>query len=294
MAVTDWLIACIPILSFGIVPVIATKMGGTAIDQAMGIALGGFIFALSAFLLLRPALTSQIFVIGAISGLCWAIGSVGQFIGMHHLGVSLSIPISCAGQIIGTSVLGMILGDWATAASKGYGITALILIIGGTALTSYKQQQAGQQLAWRKGLMANLISSLGFTAYAGLLKYYRIGGWESLLPQSMGQIAGVLLIASLVFRRLPKGAAAGRNIFTGLVWAGGNLSLLLSTAKIGLAVAYPVSQAATIVSVLGGVFLNHEKKSRREWVSAIAGMLIIVAGLYLIYLSSRHDSKPEF
>lgn len=67
----------------------------------------------------------------------------------------------------------------------------------------------------------------------------------------------------------------------------GNLALLLSQARLGLAVAYPVSQAAVIVSVFGGVFLNKERKSRREWLVTGAGIGIICAGLGLIYLSGR-------
>lgn len=68
---------------------------------------------------------------------------------------------------------------------------------------------------------------------------------------------------------------------------GGNIALLLSQVKLGLSVAYPVSQAAVIVSVFGGVFINHEHKTRKEWIFAGTGILIICAGLSLIYLSSR-------
>ncbi|MDU1905022.1 MAG: GRP family sugar transporter [Dysgonomonas sp.] len=83
---------------------------------------------------------------------------------------------------------------------------------------------------------------------------------------------------------------AVKNSIGGLIWSIGNIALLLSQVKIGLAVAYPFSQAAIIVSVLGGIFINKERKNRKEWISTIVGMGLIIIGLFLIYLSSIYDT----
>lgn len=38
---------------------------------------------------------------------------------------------------------------------------------------------------------------------------------------------------------------------------------------------------------LGGVFINREHKTRREWLMTGIGIAVICAGLYLIYLSGN-------
>lgn len=286
---SEWLIACVPILSFGLIPVIGTLIGGKPTEQSMGIALGGFVFSLAVLLFRRPEMTWPIFLIGFLSGVFWSVGSIGQFLGIGYLGVARSTPMLNGGQIIGTSLLGVVLGDWASSTAKMYGFLALVLIIAGTFLTSYKQQDgSGVKPRWKQGILINLLAALGFTAYVGILKYYKIDGWSSIFPQSIGQIVAIALASLLLFHSRPFTRFSVRNSVVGIIWGTGNIALLLSQAKLGLSVAYPVSQAAVIVSVFGGVFVNHEHKTRKEWMFTGTGILIICAGLYLIYLSSQY------
>lgn len=289
MDLTDWLIAFIPIFSFGILPVVAVRTGGKPIEQSMGVALGSVVFALVFFLFRRSEFNFAVFVVSFLSGICWAVGSLGQFGTIRYLGVSKSIPILNGGQIVATSLLGVLLGDWATPASRIYGFSALLLIIAGIILTSYKEGNEAEKTKWRKGLLINLMAVSGYTAYIGILKYFNVDGWSSILPQSFGQVAGVVLIGGVCYRSFPVTKLAGKNSIGGLIWATGNIALLLSQLKLGLAVAYPVSQASIVVAVLGGVFINKEHKNRKEWIAAGIGMVIIMAGLYLIYLSNVYD-----
>lgn len=286
---SEWLIACVPIFSFGLIPVIGTLIGGKPTEQSMGIALGGFVFSLAVLLFRRPDITLPVFVIGFLSGVFWSVGSIGQFLGIGYLGVARATPMLNGGQIVGTSLVGVALGDWASADAKMYGFLALALIITGIFFTSYKQQgEDGAKPRWKQGIWINLLAVSGFTAYVGILKYYQIDGWSSIFPQSIGQIVAIAFASLLLFRRRPFTRFSLKNSVVGIIWGTGNIALLLSQAKLGLSVAYPVSQAAVIVSVFGGVFINREHKTRKEWIFTAAGILIICAGLYMIYLSSRH------
>lgn len=288
MNLIEWLVAFIPVLSFGLVPVIGTVIGGKPTEQSMGIALGGFVFAVAVFVFRRPELSPFIFLISFLSGIFWSVGSIGQFMGIDYLGVARATPILNGGQIIGTSLLGVMLGEWASAPAKTYGFTALALIIAGIFFTSYKQNGPdGEKPKWGKGILINVIAALGFTAYVGILKYYRIDGWSSILPQSTGQITAIAVISLAMFKSPPFTRLSFRNGVIGLIWGVGNIALLLSQARLGLAVAYPVSQAAVIVSVFGGVLINKERKTRREWIYVGVGMALICVGLFLIYLSGK-------
>lgn len=294
MVWTDWLVACVPIFSFGLIPVIGTLIGGKPTEQSMGIALGGFVFSLAVLIFRRPELTAHIFLLGFLSGVFWSVGSIGQFLGINYLGVARATPMLNGGQIIGTSLLGVVLGDWASGTAKMYGFLALALIIAGIFFTSYKQQDGkGIKPKWKQGILINLIATLGFTAYVGILKYYKLDGWSSIFPQSVGQIVAIALASLLMFRMHPFSRLSFKNSVIGIIWGVGNIALLLSQARLGLSIAYPVSQAAVIVSVFGGVFINHEHKTRKEWIAAGAGILIICAGLFMIYLSSSGSGASE-
>lgn len=290
MDIIDWLIAFIPIISFGLIPVIGTLIGGKPTEQSMGIALGGFVFSLIILLIRRPEMSLHIFIIGFLSGAFWSIGSVGQFMGINALGVARATPMLNGGQIIGTSILGVMLGDWASASAKTYGFIALFLIIVGIFFTSYKQLDDGSKVhtQWTRGIIINLIAVLGFTAYVGILKYYRIDGWSSIFPQSIGQIVAIYIIGLLLFKSQSFTKFSFRNSVIGVIWGVGNIALLLSQVSLGLSIAYPVSQAAVIVSVFGGVLINKERKTRKEWISALTGIAIICVGLFMIYLSAEH------
>lgn len=288
MGIIEWLVAFVPVLSFGLIPVVGTRIGGKPAEQSMGIALGGLLFSLAVLLFKRPEITPHIFLIGFLSGTFWAVGSVGQFQGIRYLGVARATPMLNGGQVIGTSLVGVALGEWASHAAKIYGFSALALLIAGIVLTSYKQDNDGEKSQWGKGIGINLLAVAGFTAYVGILKYFGIGSLSSIFPQSIGQIVALFLFGLLFFNNQTFNRMSLRNGVSGLIWGIGNLALLLSQVKLGLAVAYPVSQAAVIVSVFGGVFINKESKTRKEWVMTAAGIAVLCAGLYLIYLSGKH------
>lgn len=288
MDLVEWLVAFIPVLSFGLIPVIGTLIGGKPTEQSMGIALGGLVFSLAVLIFRRPELSPSIFLLGFLSGVFWSVGSVGQFLGIRYLGVSRATPMLNGGQIIGTSLFGVMLGEWASGTAKLYGFIALALIIIGIFFTSYQQHQpGGEKPQWGKGILINVVAALGFTAYVGILKYYNIDGWSSIFPQSIGQVAAISLMSLAMFKSQPFTRLSFRNSVIGLIWGVGNIALLLSQARLGLAIAYPVSQTAVIVSVAGGVLINKERKTRKEWIYAGSGIAIICVGLFMIYLSGQ-------
>lgn len=288
MEILDWLVALIPVFSFGFIPIVGSMIGGKAVQQSMGIAIGSFVFALIMLLVRRPELTPHIFIVSFLSGAFWAIGSMGQFLGINYLGVARSTPILNGGQIIGTSIVGVMLGDWASSEVKMFGFSALAFIIAGIVFTSYTQNKSKDRSGMMKGMLISALGALSFTAYIGILKYYSIDGWSSIFPQSIGQVVTLIIVSLAVFRIRPFGKMAFANSVVGIIWAVGNIALLVSQVKLGLATAYPISQAAVIVSVIGGVLINKERKTHKEWIMTCIGIAVICIGLFLIYLSGKH------
>lgn len=86
------LLALVPMFAWGSIGFVANKFGGDAKQQTLGMTLGSFVFALIVFLFRMPTLTWQIFLIGFIGGLLWAIVNLVSLI--HEiLGVSVASPL---------------------------------------------------------------------------------------------------------------------------------------------------------------------------------------------------------
>ena len=73
-----------------------------------------------------------------------------------------------------------------------------------------------------------------------------------------------------------------RNIGTGLLWATGNIFMLISMKNVGLAISFSLSQTGIIISTLGGIWFLGETKSKREFRYVLLGCLGVIAGGILI------------
>ena len=70
------LIALLPSIIWGVMPILVNKIGGKPIQQSIGTAGGCFIFGTIIYLLVRPE-RSQTLIIGCIlSGLAWSVGQL--------------------------------------------------------------------------------------------------------------------------------------------------------------------------------------------------------------------------
>ncbi|MFL1695573.1 GRP family sugar transporter [Weissella kandleri] len=306
------LIALIPALAWGSVGVVTTKMGGSAGQQSLGMTFGALIFGLVTMLFyvvpnagVDFAFNSRIWVVGIVSGLVWAIGTAGQFIGFKKMGVSVGNPISTGGQIIGNALMAAaVLGEWTTGKMWLFGSIAILGVVFGAILTSLPDPNAPKEVNvnrdFKGGLLAMLISTLGYMMYFVLPNLlYKTGYISDALhgapdgsglyymtavvgPQSIGQIIGTFLIViffmkeqATMFER-----ATWRNIITGLVWALGNVFMFISAANpaVGQATATTLSQMGVVVGVFGGIFILGEKKSKRQMIYAIIGSILVVLG----------------
>lgn len=110
------------------------------------------------------------------------------------------------------------MGEWGSAAAKAFGFGALALIIAGIVLTSYRQHSGTDaKPRWGRGILVNVAGVLGFTAYVGILKYYRIDTWSSIFPQSIGQIVALALCGLLILRTRPFSRKSWHNGVVGLI-----------------------------------------------------------------------------
>jgi glucose uptake protein len=271
------LLALIPALTWGSLVLVSVKLGGNAYSQTLGITIGSLLFAIAMFFYAEPELSPIVWSIGLVSGIFWTIGQLNQLASVKFIGVSKTVPISTGMQLVGTTLFGVLLfREWETKLTVILGSISIILIIIGVVFTSTGQKEdknAGKSL--KKGLFTLFISSLGYIGYVIIIRYFEIDGWSAILPQAIGMVIGASVLTT---RHKPFNKYALRNILTGCLWAAGNLGLLLSIPKVGVATSFSLSQTGIIISTLGGIFLLGEKKTKKQIIFVVIGCVLIIAG----------------
>ena len=190
------------------------------------------------------------------------------------------MPISTGMQLIGTSLFGLIVfNEWSTKTQVMIGIVALCCLIAGVVLNSIGNDSDEEGKQFKKGMITLTLSSLGYIGYVVIIRWYGIDGWSAILPQAIGMLSIGLLLA--IWKRAFNKYSI-RNILSGIVWATGNIALLLSVPKIGVATSYSLSQTGIVISTLGGIFLLGEKKDKKRIIMVIIGCLLVIAGGVLL------------
>ncbi|NMH68728.1 glucose transporter GlcU [Bacillus sp. RO3] len=274
-------LALIPAVAWGSLVFVSVKLGGNAYSQTVGITIGALLFAIGAFFIKSPDMTLFVWGIGFISGIFWAVGQVNQLASVAFIGVAKTVPVSTGMQLIGTTLFGvLVFKEWNTTETILLGSGAVSALIIGVVLTSFTQKsEGGESSQLQKGLLTLLLSSCGYIAYVVILRWFAIDGWEAILPQAIGMFIGAVVIT---FRHKPFTKYTVRNILTGLMWASGNLGLLLALPRVGVATSFSLSQTGIVISTLGGLFFLGEKKSIKQVILVIAGCVLIILGGVLL------------
>ncbi|MED1904012.1 RhaT/GlcU family sugar-proton symporter [Bacillus thuringiensis] len=274
----DILLAILPALFWGSIVLFNVKLGGGPYSQILGTTLGALVFSIGVYIFIKPVLTPVVIIIGIISGLFWALGQANQLKSIDLIGVSKTMPISTGMQLVSTTLFGVIVfHEWSTTASVVLGVLALLCIIIGIVLTSLqsKEEKNDEQKGnLKKGIVMLLISTLGYLVYVVIIRLFGIDGWSALLPQAIGMVLGGIL---LTFKHQPFNKYAIRNIIPGLIWAAGNMFLFISQPRVGVATSFSLSQMGIVISTLGGIFILGEKKTKRQFIAIVIGIIFIIA-----------------
>ncbi|EFS01520.1 GRP family sugar transporter [Listeria seeligeri] len=272
-------IALIPAVMWGIMPLVVSKIGGKPRQQIIGTTLGALLFAIGVFLFTNPEYTTTILIASFVSGAFWSLGQMNQFRAFTQVGVSKTMPLSTGMQLVGTSLFGVFaFHEWGTTSKLVIGFSALALIIFGIFLTSYQQhkdENSGQNM--KKGLITLVISSVGYVGYVVITQWFNISGWDAILPQAVGMVvAGLLFSIKSSEKRFTK--QTWLNMIPGVMWATGNLALLFSNKLVGIATGFSLSQMGVVISTIGGILFLGEKKTKKELVLVIIGVILVIIG----------------
>lgn len=282
-ALNGIMIALVPALLWGTLPLVSMATGGNPRHQVFGMTIGALVFSIFVSFIFPPDFTPKVMLVGFISGLFWTVGQFYQFASMKVIGVSKTMPISTGTQMAGAALIGvLIFNEWDTSFKLIIGALALALIIFGVLLTSYERKAKGVSKGnLVRGIGFVLLSTIGFMSYLLVIRFFNLNGWSLILSQSLGMIVGSLAFSIRTIKEIASKYTL-LNITSGLMWGGGNIALLIATKIEGVATSFSMSQIGTVLSTLGGVFLLGEKKTKKQMTSILLGCLLIsIGGVFL-------------
>lgn len=280
----SYLLALIPAIGWGIMPLITGKIGGSAVNQMFGIGAGATIVGLVAFLIGHPQVSTAGFWFSVLCGALWTIGQIGQFISFKRMGVSKTMPLSTVFQLVGNSIIGVIIfGEWHGAKALTIGFVALAIVIIGALMTSVSEDKSGKITV--QNFLFLLITTIGYWVYSAFPKMPMIANDSSLgifLPEMLGILLGSIIYA-ICSGNIDsfKQKEQYLNIFGGISWGIAALAYIFAGRALGINVAFVFTQLNVVIATIGGVLILHEHKTRREMSFTIAGIIFVVAGSIL-------------
>lgn len=279
------LIALLPAIGWGCMPLITGKVGGSPVNQMFGIGAGASIIGLIAYFITGQNTTPAAFWFSFVCGALWCIGQIGQFISFKRIGVSNTIPLSTCFQLVGSSVLGvLLLGQWATPKAKLIGFGALILVVIGSLLTSKKDQASDGKMS-AKDILFLLCTTAGYWVYSLFPNMPAVAGQPSeaiFLPETLGILFGSVLYCIFSGNiKAFKQKEQYLNILGGLSWGIAALAYVFSAKDNGVNMAFIFSQLNVIIGTFGGIWILKEHKTKKEMTFTIAGILLMIAGAIL-------------
>ncbi|KZD96259.1 GRP family sugar transporter [Lactiplantibacillus plantarum] len=270
----------LPAIAWGVLPLIVSQLGGRPVNQIFGTAVGTLIASLVVQLIVHPAINVTSFIMAMIAGAFWIIGQLGQYTGYANVGVSKTMPISTGLQLVGTSLVGVFLfGEWSTTIAKLVGGLGVLLLVIGVIMTSIQDRQEVTGSNQRRTIVMLIVTTIGFIVFNAIPKALSASGIAIFLPESLGMMVAVIVYMLISGQgRIVAERASWLNIIGGLVFSVASLTYIVSVSQNGVNTAFVVSQLSVVLSTLGGMVFLHERKSKRELVLTLSGLVLIVIG----------------
>lgn len=277
-----YLLALIPALGWGLMPLITGKIGGSAVNQMFGIGAGATIIGLVAYAVTQPTVSTTAFWFSVLCGALWTIGQVGQFVSFKRMGVSNTMPLSTVLQLVGNSLIGVIIfGEWHSARALTIGFVALAIVIVGALMTSVSDSNSDKKVT-ASNFIFLLVTTIGYWVYSAFPKIPIVANESAqgiFLPEMLG-----ILLGSVIYALCSGNASSFKqkeqylNILGGLSWGIAAFAYIFSVKALGVTEAFIFTQLNVIIATFGGIWILHEHKSHREMAYTIWGIVLIVVG----------------
>ena len=269
------LFAVLAAVSWGTFFVPVRKVGVTNIWQLQGAtSIGVLLFSIPVGIFWG----FEIQLSGVLSGIIWTIANLLALYSVKLIGLARTSPLLAGFSIITAFVWGVtFFGE--TFDSLLVAIGAIGLLLFGLSLVISKEKN---QVIQKKGYATAVISGLVGGSYVIPMQATQTlqSGFFSLSLSIF--IIGIPLFF-LAKRFIKKETIAG--IVSGVLFNAGSLSVLVAISLIGITIAYPISQTATLFAVSWGILYFKEVVQKRGIFKVSIGAAIILCGATLLVVA---------
>ncbi|NLW69973.1 MAG: hypothetical protein GX061_02670 [Eubacteriaceae bacterium] len=280
----SFFIGLLPALFWGINPVLVSKCGGKPINQQLGTAFACGILAVVTYVIIRPAMTTAIFIGCLISGLAWSIGQLCQYTSYVVLGTSRAFAISISIEMfLNSMVASLIFREWQTPRQLILGFAAIACVILGGNFTAYESEKGSVDM--KKGLIILTVGALGFCVWNYAIRFVGAEGFDAVCPQAIGMVVGSLILSCFVGKDVKKfDKSTFKQTLAGLCYACANFALIFSNKLNGVGVGYTMAQLCLVFEFIFGIVILKEKRTKKELTHSIWGAAFITVGCIMIGL----------
>lgn len=215
---------------------------------------------------------------GLLSGAIWAVGNILALYAVRLIGLSRTSPFLAGFSILVSFLWGILFfGE-----KFNYLILAVVavgLLLGGLPFIANTAKGLPIQ---KKGYF--LAAASGLIGGSYVIPMQATHSLQSGFFSSSLSIFAIGIPLLLISRRfIKKELAAG--ILSGSLFNIGSLAVLIAVGLVGITVAYPISQTATLFAVSWGILYFKEIVHRRHIIRVIIGAGLIMCGASLLTIA---------
>lgn len=240
--------------------------------------IGIFVTSLTIALAVNASIYPNSF--GLLSGLFWGLGNVLMITALNRLGLAKGSSL-VLGMVILTSFLWGTLFFHEEISNIYLAIGGIVLLLIGLPIISVNDGKKKMDL---RGLAAGIASGLIF---GGIFVPQKIGGvaaQDFLFPMALGILISAAILFAVKVRKTIKNEIVG-GVSSGAIWGVANFAALNAIAVLGLAVGFPLTQLALLISVAWGLMYFREIKERSKILKIVLGAIILIIGGFLLAFS---------
>ena len=269
------LFAALAAISWGTFFVPVRKVGVTNVWQLQGAtSFGVLLFAIP----IGFFWGFEIQLSGLFSGIIWTVANLLALYSVKLIGLARTSPLLAGFSIITSFVWGVVFfGE--TFDSLVLALAAIVLLLCGLPLVSSGEKNPSIQ---KKGYFIAVTSGLIGGSYIIPMQATQTlqSGFFSL---SLSIFAIGIPLFFFARRFIKKETVAG--LVSGILFNLGSLSVLVAVGLIGITIAYPISQTATLFAVSWGILYFKEIVQKRGILRVAGGAAIILCGAALLAIA---------
>jgi len=215
---------------------------------------------------------------GLLSGVIWTIANLLALYSVRLIGLARTSPLLAGFSIISSFVWGIIFFN-ETFASLILALTAIGLLLAGLPLVAKGEKNPSIQ---KKGYFVAIVSGLIGGSY--IIPMQATHTLQSgFFSSSLSIFAIGIPMFFLAKRFIRKETIAG--IISGTLFNLGSFSVLIAVSLIGITIAFPIAQTATLFAVSWGMFYFKEIVQRKGIVRVSVGVVVILCGAALLAIA---------